>query len=137
MRNVLTIGALAKATGTNIETVRYYERVGLLPKPGRTSGNYRAYGPEHLARLGFVRRARDLGFSVESIRTLLELSDQKGGDCETVGAVARAHLAEVERKVEHLNVLGRELRRLIRHCKRGTIAECRVIEALSASSLSS
>jgi len=127
----LTIGALAKATATNIETIRYYERIGLLPAAARTGGNYRAYGPHHLARLSFVRRSRDLGFSIAMVRDLLRLADEKGGNCEAVGAIARAHLAEVERKISDLTALGGELRRLLGQCRRGSIADCRIIEALS------
>lgn len=131
MKAPLTIGALAKTTGTNIETVRYYERIGLLPAPARTAGNYRAYGADHLARLSFVRRARDLGFSIEAVRDLLRLNDQKRRDCASVGAVARAHLADVERKIKDLTALRRELRGLMDQCCAGRIEVCRVIEALS------
>jgi DNA-binding transcriptional MerR regulator len=126
-----TIGRLAKVTATNIETIRYYERIGLLPAPGRTSGNYRAYGPDHVARLSFVRRSRDLGFSIETVRDLLGLADEKDRDCGAVDALAREHLAKVENKIADLIALGRELRDLIGQCGHGTIAECRIIEALS------
>jgi len=126
-----TIGQMAKATATNIETIRYYERIGLLPAPARTSGNYRAYGSDHLARLSFVRRSRDLGFSIETVRDLLGLADEKDRDCGAVDVIAREHLAEVERKIADLTALGRELRDLIGRCGHGTIAECRIIEALS------
>lgn len=131
MNGPLTIGALAKTTGTNIETVRYYERIGLLPAPARTAGNYRAYSASHLARLSFVRRARDLGFSLEAVRDLLRLNDQKRRDCASVGAIAGAHLAEVERKIKDLNALRRELKGLMDQCCTGRIEACRVIEALS------
>jgi len=108
--------ALAKATGTNVETIRYYERVGLLPAPARTTGNYRAYDTKHAARLSFVRRSRDLGFSVEAIRELLRLNDQRRRACGTVGRIAHAHLAEVERKIKDLNALRRELKSLMSQC---------------------
>jgi Hg(II)-responsive transcriptional regulator len=127
----ITIGALAKAAGSNIETIRYYERIGLLPAPARTSGNYRSYGADHLARLSFVRRSRELGFSLEAIRELLRLADEKDRDCTAVDAIARAHLVEVKRKIADLTALRRELRDLIDQCGHGTIAECRIIEALS------
>ncbi len=125
----LTIGDLAKATATKVETVRYYERIGLLPAPARTSGNYRAYGPDHLGRLSFVRRARDLGFSIGQVRELLGLADDRDRSCEAVDAIAREHLKEVERKIADLVALRRELDGLIGQCRRGT--ECRIIEALS------
>ena len=130
-QGTFTIGWLAKATATNIETIRYYERIGLLPAPARTSSNYRAYGPDHLARLSFVRRSRDLGFAIEAVRDLLSLADEKDRDCGAVDVIAREHLAEVERKTADLTALGRELRDLIGQCGHGTIAECRIIEALS------
>lgn len=125
------IGELAKATGTKVETIRYYERIGLLPEPARTTGNYRAYAPDHLARLSFIRRARDLGFSIEQVRALLALSRQGERSCEAVDAIAREHLAEVERKITDLEALRRELAEVIAQCGRGTIAGCRIIEALS------
>jgi Cu(I)-responsive transcriptional regulator len=126
----LSIGDLARATGTKVETIRYYERTGLLPPPPRTSGNYRAYGAEHLARLSFVRRARDLGFPIGQVRALLGLADQQERSCEAVDAIAREHLAEVDRKLADLAALRQELASLIGRCRRGTVAECRIIEAL-------
>jgi Cu(I)-responsive transcriptional regulator len=128
---ILKIGDLAKATDTKVETIRYYEHVGLLAAPARTAGNYRAYRAEHLNRLSFIRRARDLGFSIDQVRTLLNLSDQKQRSCEAVDAIAREHLAEVERKIADLTVLRRELKELIDQCRQGTIAECRIVEALA------
>lgn len=127
----LTIGELGRLTGTKVETIRYYERIGLLVEPGRTAGNYRTYGPEHLNRLSFVRRSRDLGFSTEQIRVLLDLSDDQDRSCEAIDAIARQHLTEVERKIADLQALRRELNGMIDHCHCGTVAECRIIEALS------
>ena len=131
MAHTLTIGALARATDTKVETVRYYERIELMPAPARTGGNYRAYGKAHLARLSFIRRARDLGFSIEAVRELLKLSDQRRRDCASVGAVAGAHLSEIERKIADLKALRRELRELMRQCDNGRVESCRVLEALS------
>lgn len=130
---MLTIGELGKATETKVETIRYYERIGLLPKPPRTDGNYRAYDKADLGRLSFIRRARDLGFPLDQVRALLSLSDDRGRDCATVDALARDHLAEVERKVTDLTALRRELAALINSCSGGTVAECRIIEALGPS----
>jgi Cu(I)-responsive transcriptional regulator len=127
----LTIGDLAKATGTKVETIRYYERIGLLPAPARTAGNYRAYAAGHLGRLSFIRRARDLGFSLDQVRELLALADQRQRSCEAVDAIAREHLAEVERKIADLAALRRELSDIIGRCRQGTVAECRIIEALA------
>jgi Cu(I)-responsive transcriptional regulator len=127
----LAIGDLARMTGTKVETIRYYERIGLLPAPARTSGNYRTYGPAQLARLSFIRRSRDLGFPLEQVRALLGLADDQKRDCAGVDIIAREHLAEVERKISDLTALRRELRDLIGQCSHGTVAECRIIEALS------
>jgi DNA-binding transcriptional MerR regulator len=128
---VLTIGDLAKATGTKVETIRYYERIGLLPAPDRTSGNYRAYGKSDLGRLSFILRARALGFGLQQVRELLGLSDQKQRSCEAVDVIARDHLADLDRKLADLKALRRELDSIIRQCGCGTIAECRLIEALA------
>lgn len=131
----LSIGDLARTTGTKVETIRYYERTGLLPPPPRTGGNYRAYGAAHLARLSFVRRARDLGFSLDQIRALLDLADKRERSCEAVDSIARAHLSEVERKLADLTALRHELTALLGQCRHRTVAECRIIEALAPTSL--
>lgn len=127
----LQIGDLAKATSTKVETIRYYERIGLLPAPARTSGNFRAYSANHLARLSFIRRARDLGFTLDQVRELLSLSDQKRRSCQAVDGIARQHLADVKRKIDDLASLRDELASLIKQCRCGTIADCRIIEALA------
>jgi Cu(I)-responsive transcriptional regulator len=131
MATPLTIGSLAELTGTKVETIRYYERLGLLPAPDRTAGNYRSYEPSHVGRLSFIRRAHDLGFSLDQVRELLGLADQKDRSCESVDAIARQHLAEVERKIADLKSLRRELDTLIGQCRHGTIAECRILDALA------
>src|SRR5215218_7566056 len=127
----VSIGALARATGTTVEAIRWYERVGVLPAPERTAGNYRTYGTAHLERLSFVRRARDLGFTLDQVRELLRLADERGRSCDAVDRVAREHLGEVERKIADLKALRRELQGLIGQCRHGTVNECRIIEALS------
>jgi Cu(I)-responsive transcriptional regulator len=127
----LPIGELGRVTDTKVETIRYYERIGLLPAPGRTAGNYRAYGPDHLNRLSFIRRCRDLGFSLDQVRELLGLSDDSSRSCEAVDVIAREHLDEVDRKIADLRTLRRELANMINQCRRGTIAECQIIDALS------
>jgi DNA-binding transcriptional MerR regulator len=131
MENSLSIGALAKATGTKVETIRWYERVGMLPAPARTPGNYRAYGPAHLDRLSFIRRARDLGFSLDQVRELFRLADRENEACEAIDQVAREHLAEIDRKIADLMALRRELDDLIGQGGHGTVAECRIVQALS------
>jgi Cu(I)-responsive transcriptional regulator len=127
----MKIGELANATATKVETVRYYERIGLLSPPARTSANYRAYGSEHLARLSFIRRARDLGFALEAVRELLTLSDDRSQSCEAVDSIARVHLTEVERKIVDLTALRSELDRVVGACRHGTVGECKIIETLA------
>lgn len=127
----LSIGDLAKRTGTKVETIRYYERIDLLPAPARTGSNYRSYDDDHLGRLSFIRRARDLGFPLDQVRDLLDLADQRDRSCEAVDVIARQHLAEVERKIADLNALRDELTDVINRCKHGTVADCRIIGALA------
>lgn len=127
-----TIGKLAAATQTKAETVRYYERIGLLAPPERTEGNYRAYRPSHLARLRFIRRSRALGFSLDQVRALLRLSDDRTCSCGEVDQIASSHLKEVQDKIADLKRLQSELRDMINQCRHGTIADCRIIEALAA-----
>jgi Cu(I)-responsive transcriptional regulator len=127
----MKIGELGAATGTKAETIRYYEQMGLMPPPARSVSNYRSYGSEHLQRLAFIRRARDLGFPLDQVRELLSLADDRERSCEAVDEIARSHLAIVKRKRVELKALGDELERLIGQCRHGRIAECRIIEALA------
>lgn len=127
----LSIGELGRLTDTKVETIRYYERIGLFAAPRRTTGNYRAYSGEHLSRLSFIRRSRDLGFSLDQVRALLDLSDDRDRSCEAVDIIAKSHLAEVDRKIADLRALRRELNNMITQCQCGTVADCRIIEALS------
>lgn len=127
----MKIGELASATATKVETVRYYEKIGLLPPPARTSANYRAYGSEHLARLSFIRRARDLGFTLGAVRELLTLSDDKTQSCEAVDSIARVHLAEIDGKIGDLSAMRAGLDRAIGSCRQGKIADCKMIETLA------
>ena len=127
-----SIGVLAKATNTKVVTIRYYERIGLLPVPSRTQGNYRVYSPEDVRRLRFIRRCRDLGFRIEQLRDLLRLSSQEDHECAEVDRITAEHLGEIEEKISDLTRLAGELRRLSERCQgTGTIADCRIIETLS------
>jgi len=128
----LTIGDLARATDTKVETIRYYEQIGLLPQPARTGGNYRSYAAEHFTRLAFIRRARKLGFSLDQIRELLSLADQKDRTCSDVDAIAMAHLAEVDAKIDALQRLRHELNNLIQGCHATKVRDCRIIDTLGA-----
>lgn len=132
---MLSIGKLARAAGAKVPTIRYYEQIGLLEPPARTEGNQRLYEPGAADRLAFIRHARDLGFPLEAIRDLLSLSDRPDQSCEAADAIARAQLAEVERRLARLSALKAELERMVDQCQGGRIANCRVIESLGDHSL--
>ena len=125
------IGELAKATGTKVQTIRYYEQIGLIPAPARSTGNQRRYDRRALERLGFVRHARELGFTLESIRSVLELSDNPDQSCAEADRMARARLIEVESRIKRLKALKRELNRMIEAYAGGSVSDCRVIETLA------
>lgn len=127
------IGELAGRTGTSPETIRYYERVGVLPPPVRRGGGrYRRYGADDVERLIFVRRARELGFTLGEVRELLGLAEQPERSCAEVDQLARAHLVAVKEKLAQLAALRDELERVIGACRGGLpIAECRILGALS------
>ena len=126
----INIGRLSERTGVNIETIRYYEKIGLLPDPARTAAGYRQYGEDHLRRLRFIRRGRDLGFSIEAIRALLRLAEHPEQPCADADRLASEHLAAVDRKIDELGRLRQELQKMV-HCCAGSVAECRIIDALA------
>jgi len=127
---MLAIGTLAKRTGTKVQTIRYYEQIGLLPQPGRTEGGQRRYGDADLDRLAFIRHARQLGFTLEAIRELLDLSDNPSRSCAEVDVIAHRQLKEVEARIARLEALRKELKRMLRECSRDTVSDCRVLEVL-------
>jgi DNA-binding transcriptional MerR regulator len=131
MAKDVAIGGLAAATGVKVPTIRYYETVGLLPKPSRTESNRRLYGDDAVRRLRFIRHARELGFEVDDIRQLLDLTDQPDRPCQEVDAIAQRHLAEIESRIRRLNALKREVSRMIKECAKGSVAECRIIDVLA------
>lgn len=106
------IGAVAKASGVKVPTIRYYDAIGLLPSPIRTDGNRRLYDTTDMRRLGFIRHARELGFEIAAIKTLLSLQDRPDQPCEMADAVARDHLVDVKRRLASLNALKSELERV-------------------------
>lgn len=130
----LSIGELAAQTGCKVQTIRYYEQVGLMPDPLRTEGNQRRYGAQHLARLAFIRHSRELGFPLEAIRELLSLSDRPDHSCASADEIARRQLRAVEGRIKRLKALQAELKRMVARCAGGKIAACRVIEVLADSS---
>jgi Cu(I)-responsive transcriptional regulator len=127
-----TIGELARRTGCKVQTIRYYEAVGLMPPPLRSGGNQRRYGRSAVDRLGFIRHGRELGFSLTAIRELLALADDPERACAEADRIARLRLAEVDGRIDRLEALRRELRRMIRQCRGERISDCRVIEVLSS-----
>jgi len=126
----LTRGALAARTGCNIETIRYYERVGLLPPPPRSAGGHRLYGEGLVRRLNFVRRSRDLGFSIEEIRELLRLVDGGTYTCREVEKLARDHMREIRRKIADLRKLERVFETMAAQCSGDAVPDCPIIDAL-------
>jgi DNA-binding transcriptional MerR regulator len=130
MAGHLGIGRVAGATGCKVQTIRYYEQIGLLPAPARSEGNQRLYTGEDVRRLAFIRHARELGFPLEAIRELLSLTDCPEQSCEAADAIASARLDEVEGRIARLTALKSELKRMIEQCRGGRIADCRVIEVL-------
>jgi DNA-binding transcriptional MerR regulator len=131
------IGELARRAGTKVETVRWYEREGLLPAPARTPGGHRVYGRAHFNRLAFVRHARELGFPLGDVRELLRLADGPEQSCADADRIARAHLDAVRGRIARLRALEEELARMVTDCGQGRISECRVIEVLADHSHSS
>src|SRR6266446_6198696 len=128
----LSIGELSRQTGVNIETIRYYERVKVLPAPPRTTSGRRRYGPVETRTLAFVRRSRELGFTLDEIRALLALSAENGQEaCAEARELAAGHLAHVRAKVADLQAMERVLADTVRRCDAGEIPGCPLIETLS------
>ncbi|WP_309090057.1 helix-turn-helix domain-containing protein [Phenylobacterium sp.] len=129
---MLSMGRLAQASGVNVETVRYYERIGLMPEPSRTAGGHRTYDEGHRRRLSFIRRARELGFTLEQVRELLRLADQEAQPCGAVVRIAGAHLDEVRRKIADLTRLEAILAGAVARCETTASGpDCAVLEMLS------
>jgi DNA-binding transcriptional MerR regulator len=125
-----SIGQLSKRTGVKIPTIRYYEQMGLIDAPERSEGNQRRYTSEGLSRLSFIRHSRDLGFSVEDIRGLLELSQHPEKPCGDAHKIAVQHLKDVQDRIARLRRLERELKRISK-CDADNVADCAVIETLA------
>ena len=127
----VTIGTLSKETACHIETIRFYERIGLLSHPVRSPGGYRLYERAHVKRLTFLRRARALGFSLDEVRRLLRLADERARPCAEVRGLAAAHLDDVRAKIADLRAMERVLTNTVARCATGTGSDCALIEALS------
>ena len=126
----ISIGALAARTGCKAETVRYYERIGILPHPQRTAGGQRRYRLDHLMRLNFIRRARELGFTLDEVRALLRLVNEGDHSCVEVEAVARGHLDSVRARIANLKAMEAVLADMAARCAGGSVPDCPIIEAL-------
>jgi MerR family mercuric resistance operon transcriptional regulator len=126
----LLIGPFSERTGCHIETIRYYERIKLLPKPPRTEGGHRLYDREQVKRLVFIRRSRELGFSLDEIRTLLRLVDGKRYTCLEVKSITETHLEEVKKKISDLRRLQKTLGDISSQCEGRLVPDCPIIDAL-------
>lgn len=126
----IAIGKLAEIAATKVQTIRYYEEIGLIRPFTRTDGGHRLYVHEDISRLKFIRHARELGFGIEEIRELLHLSDTPDTSCAAADAIARSHLAQVEIRIKKLHALKKELKRMVEECSHGRVSQCRVIEVL-------
>lgn len=126
-----SIGALSRRTGVKAPTIRYYESVALTPAPPRSKGKQRRYAEPDVSRLIFIRHARELGFEIEAIRTLLALQDNPNQSCATADHIAHARLADVEQRIRSLTALKAELDLMINGCRHGHVATCHVIEVLA------
>ena len=122
--------ALARATGCNLETIRYYETIGVMPNPPRDANGYRSYSEEHVRRLRFVMHSRDLGFSLEEIRGLLSLVDSHSQTCAEVEGIASAHLRDVQDKIADLQRIEKVLSTTVAQCSGTDAPECPVLDAL-------
>lgn len=131
MEKHYSIGQMAKSGNCKVQTIRYYEQVGLLLTPQRNSGNQRIYNVSQYKRLQFIRHSRELGFSLDQIRNILTLSDNPSHSCEEVDQIARIHLKDIESKIKRLNGMKKELKRMINHCSGEQIADCNIVEVLS------
>ncbi len=128
----ISIGKLAQAADVKVPTIRFYEQIGLLPEPDRTDSDRRVYGQATVGRLSFIKHARELGFPIDAIRTLLDLADHPEEPCKDANALAQEQLAAVAEKIAQLEALRTELKRMVdAGCAGGTAGECRVIEALA------
>lgn len=125
-----SIGALSGSTGVKIETIRYYERIGLIPEPRRTAGGNRQYDREQLKRLSFIKRSRDLGFSLDEIRAILGMVDTREISCRQVQTITVRHLDTVRKKIARLRQMERVLAEMAEQCAGDDVPACPIVDAL-------
>lgn len=126
----VTIGSLSKKTGVNIETIRYYEKIGVMPKPQRSIGGNRLYNERQIKRLAFIRRSRELGFSLDEIRELLRLVDEKTFTCAEIAALSQKHLDDIRTKIRDLKKIERHMKDMLSQCSRDNTPDCAIIDIL-------
>jgi MerR family mercuric resistance operon transcriptional regulator len=126
----MPIGALSKSTGVNIETIRYYERISVMPKPPRSAAGHRIYTDEHFKRLKFIKRSRELGFTLDAVRTLLRLVDGGNYNCDEVRELTLKHRADVQKKIRDLRRLEATLTEISGKCVGGDVPDCPIITRL-------
>jgi len=126
----LSIGLLSTQTNCKIETIRYYEKIGIFPKPPRTEGGHRVYSENHLKRLVFIRRSRELGFSLEDIRALLKLIDGGAYTCQQVETITLHHKENIHKKILDLKKLEKILTKISSQCEGGVVPDCPILDAL-------
>lgn len=126
-----SIGHLSRKTGCKVTTIRYYEKIGLLPEPRRSAGNTRIYDHRHLDRLAFIRHCRELGFTQGAVRELLDLTNQPDQSCTAVTTIANTHLETINQRIAKLAVLKSELEHMIAACRGGRVEHCRIVETLA------
>lgn len=124
------IGVMSRETSVNIETIRYYERIGIMPRPDRTEGGNRQYNHDQLKRLFFIKRCRELGFSIEEIKALLQMVDRADFTCGEVHTMTIDHLSTVKKKVSDLRRLEKALRSMAAECGKGDVPDCPIIDTL-------
>ncbi len=129
----MRIGDLAESTGTPVETIRFYEREGLLPPPRRADNNYRVYAPAHVERLAFIRQCRNLDMALDEVRALLNLRDAPAADCSDVNALLDEHIGHVAQRIRELRGLEKDLKTLRARCKSANpIADCAILNELDS-----
>ena len=127
---VFTIGGLSKKAGVNIETIRYYEKIGIMPKPPRSEGGNRLYDAEQAKRLSFIRRSRELGFPIDEIRELLKLVDEKSSTCAEIATLSQKHLDDIKAKIKDLRKIEHHMKDMLSQCSKDSAPDCAIIDVL-------
>lgn len=129
-KTLITIGKLSEKTGVNIETVRYYEKIGLIPKPHRSEGGNRLYNGEQVKRLAFIKRCRELGFPLDTVREFLKLVDEKSYTCAEIADISQQHLEDIRKKIRDLKKMESHMKNMLSQCKKDKTPDCAFIDIL-------